>query len=198
MYAGLPPPERPNLPAPVIEYAVLDGAATGQILDELTALYTEVYAEPPYEWGPEYAELFRERFEVQRQQPGFELVTARDAGRLIGVGFGVTLLPTTPWWQNLITPLPAEVTHEYPGRTWALVELLVRAPWRRHHVAQTIHDRLLADRPEERSTLTVLPAAVAAQAAYAKWGWRMVAQKRNPLPGSPVFDVMLKKLRADR
>jgi hypothetical protein len=52
----------------------------------------------------------------------------------------------------------------------------------------------LQDRREERATLTVLPAAEAAQAAYAKWGWRKVAQQRNPLPGSPVFDVMVRML----
>jgi hypothetical protein len=158
--------------------------------------YTEVYAEPPYQWGPEHAELFRERFQVQRRQPGFAAITARNAGEIVGLGFGVTLQPTTPWWQNFIAPLPVEITREYPGRTWALVELLVRAPWRRQHVAQTIHDRLLADRPEERATLTVLPAAAPAQAAYAKWGWRKVVRKRNPLPGSPVFDVLVKGLRA--
>lgn len=197
MYVEPHRPERPNLPSPVIEYQVLNGDAAGQYLDELAALYTEVYAEPLYEWGPEHAELFRERFEVQRRQPGFTLVTARDGRRLIGMGLGVTLQPNTPWWQNLVTPLPVEVTREYPGRTWALVELLVRAPWRRHHVAETIHDQLIADRPEERATLTVLPAAAPAQAAYGKWGWRKVAQKRNPLPGSPIFDVMLKELRRD-
>jgi hypothetical protein len=57
-----------------------------------------------------------------------------------------------------------------------------------------MHDLLLKDRPEERATLTVLPAAAPAQAAYQKWAWRKVAQKRNPLPGSPLFDVMLRDL----
>jgi hypothetical protein len=53
---------------------------------------------------------------------------------------------------------------------------------------------LLKDRAEERATLTVLPAAAPAQAAYRKWGWHQVAQKRNPLPGSPLFDVLIKQL----
>lgn len=106
----------------------------------------------------------------------------------------MTLAPATPWWQNLVTLLPEEVTREYVGRTFALVELLVRRPWRRLHVAETVHDRLIQDRHEERATLTVLPAADVAQAAYAKWGWRKVTQKRNPLPGSPVFDVMVREL----
>jgi len=77
-----------------------------------------------------------------------------------------------------------------------VVELLVRAPWRRRHVAERIHGLLLAGRTEERATLTVLPAAAPALAAYRKWGWRKVAEKRNPLPGAPVFAVMLRDLAA--
>lgn len=163
-------------------------------LGELRALYREVYAEPPYEWGEDHAALFADRFQVQCRQEGFSLVEARDGTELAGFTFGVTLQPTTPWWHNLTTTLPAEITTERPGRTLALVELLVRAPWRRHHIARGIHDLLLKDRREERATLTVLPAAAPAQAAYRKWGWQRVAQKRNPLPGSPVFDVMIKEL----
>ncbi len=180
---------------PELEFHTLGGKQAGQHLDEYSALYREVYAEPPYEWGNAHAELFRERFEVQRQQDGFTLVEARAGTDLVGLSFGVTLGPATPWWQDLLTPLPAEVTREYPGRTFALVELLVRAQWRRQHVASTIHQLLLADRPEERATLTVLPAATAAHAGYRQWGWQSIAQKRNPLPGSPVFDVMVRTLK---
>lgn len=164
--------------------------------DELTAVYREVYAEPPYEWGDEHAELFSKRFAGQCRDAGFSLVEARCDGELVAFGFGVTLAPTTPWWQHLRTPLPEEMTHEHVGRTFALVELLVRQPWRQRRIAESIHARLLHARHEERATLTVLPAAVVAQAAYAKWGWRKVAQKRNPLPGSPVFDVMVRELDA--
>jgi hypothetical protein len=180
--------------SPNVEFAWVDGERAERHLAELTDLYTEVYSEPPYEWGPEQAGLFAERFQVQRRQAGFALVEARDRGRLVGVGFGVTLLPNTPWWQNLITPLDPDVTAEHPNRTFALVELLVRLRWRRRHIAESIHDRLLSDRSEERATLTVLPAAEAARAAYRKWGWRAVARKRNPLPGSPIFEVMVKRL----
>jgi hypothetical protein len=175
-----------------LEFRRLDGEQAGQLLDGLTDLYRDVYAEPPYQWGEEHVALFRERFEVQRRQAGFALVTARAENELVGMVFGVTLQPTTPWWQNLVTPLPDEVTREWEGRTFAVVELLVRAPWRRRHVAQRMHDLLFSDRPEERATLTVLPAAEAAREAYAKWGWQHVALKRNPLPDSPVFEVMVK------
>lgn len=179
---------------PKVEFATIGSKQAGRHLDEMTELYAEVYAEPPYEWGQEQAELFAERFRGQRRQDGFTLIEARDQGQLVGMGFGVTLLPNTPWWQNLTTPVSQDVTTEHPNRTFALVELLVRDPWRRHHIAESMHGRLLADRIEERATLTVSPAAEAAQAAYRKWGWHWVAQKRNPLPGSPIFDVMVKQL----
>jgi GNAT superfamily N-acetyltransferase len=178
-----------------IALRLVNGEEAVQHLDELTALFREVYAEAPYQWGDEHADLFAKRFVGQSRDAGFTLIEARSSGELIGFGFGVTLAPTTPWWQNLLTPLPDETTHEYVDRTFALVELLVRKPWRRRHVAETIHRHLMQDRHEERATLTVLPAADAAQAAYAKWGWQTVAQKRNPLPGSPVFDVLVKELR---
>lgn len=142
--------------------------------------------------------LFAERLQVQRRQDGFALVEARDGPELAGAAFGVTLQPSTPWWHHLTTTLPAEITTEQPGRTFALVEMLVRAPWRRHHIAQAMHDLLLANRSEERATLTVLPAAAPAQSAYRKWGWRKLAQKRNPLPGSALFDVFIRPLSAHR
>jgi hypothetical protein len=173
------------MPAAHITFRAADGEQAAADFGELRALYREVYAEPPYEWGEDHADLFAERFEVQRRQEGFALA---------GFAFGVTLQPSTPRWRNLTTTLPPEVTTKRPGRSFALVELLVWAPWRRQHVAQGLHDLLLHDRPEERATLTVLPAAAPAQAAYRKWGWHRVAQKRNPLPGSPLFDVLVKQL----
>src|SRR6266568_4292735 len=132
-----------------ITFQMIDSEEAAAHLKELRALYREVYADPPYEWGDDHAALFAERFQVQRGQEGF-----------------------------------------------ALVELLVRVRWRRQHIAQTMHDLLLKDRPEERATLTVLPEAAPAQSAYRNWGWRRVAQKRNPLPGSPLFDVLVKPLTA--
>jgi hypothetical protein len=183
------------MPGARVAFRLLNGDQAAEQFGELRALYREVYADPPYEWGDEHADMFAERFVVQCAQPGFALVEARAESGLVGCCFGVTLQPSTPWWQHLLTPLPADVTTERTGRTLAVVEMLVRARWRRQHIAQTMHDMLLQGRPEERATLTVLPAALPALRAYAKWGWRTIAQKRNPLPGSPVFDVLIKELQ---
>jgi len=179
-----------------VDFRLISGDAAAQQVDELTALCREVYAEPPYEWDTEYEELFIKGFAWQRRTEGFGLVEARCGDKLIAFGFGVPLPPTTSWWQQLMTPVSDDITHEHVGRTFALIELLVHKLWRRKHIAETIHHRLMQNRHEERATLTVLPAATAAQAAYAKWGWHKVAQKRNPLPGSPIFDILVKELRA--
>jgi GNAT superfamily N-acetyltransferase len=103
------------------------------------------------------------------------------------------LRPSTSWWRDLTTPLPAEVTAEHPGRTFALTDLLVRASWRRQGIARDLHDLILAGRPEERATLTVLPAASAAQSAFRAWGWHKAGRTR-PEGEGPVLDVLLKTL----
>ncbi len=99
------------------------------------------------------------------------------------------LRPSTSWWRDLTTPVP-EASAEYPGRTFALAGLLVRASWRRQGIGQALHELILAGRPEERATLTVRPAAVPAQNAFQKWGWRKVARTRLPA----LSDVLVIKL----
>jgi GNAT superfamily N-acetyltransferase len=183
---------------PDVGYRRYLGQDIPSIRHTLRSIYSEVYSEPPYQWGDDHTKLFEERLEVQRRQDGFSLVSAEIGGEPIGFIFGVTLRPESPWWSDLLSPIGENVTRESPGRTFAVVELLVRSRWRRGGIGSRLHDMLLTDRPEERATLTVLPEARPAQLAYTKWGWIKVAQKRNPLPGAPVFDVMVKPLAKRR
>jgi GNAT superfamily N-acetyltransferase len=182
---------------PGITFQLLDGRQAAAHADELLALHAEVYADPPYRLAGDAAR-FAERFRVQRRQPGFVLAEARHGGYLVGYAAGMPLRPSTSWWRELTTPLAADVTTEHPGRTFALTELLVRASWRRQGIAAALHDLILAGRPEERATLTVLPGAVPAQNAFAKWGWRKVARTRDSRPGAPVSDVLVTALPAAR
>ena len=92
--------------------------------------------------------------------------------------------------------MPAEVTTEHPGRTFALMEFLVRAPWRRQGIAGSLHDLILDGRPEERATLVIPPGATAAQKAFRTWGWSRVARTRGPDPDRPVLDVLIMALPA--
>src|SRR5580698_6488220 len=158
-------------------FGLLDGAQATADAEDLLALHAEVYGEQPDDG-------FARRFAVLRRQPGFVLAEACHGGYLVGYAFGAPLRPSTSWWRQLTTPLPEEVTTEHPGRTFALVDLLVRASWRRQGIAVTLHDMVLAHRPEERATLTVLPAAVPAQSAFLQWGWRKVARTRGDDPAA--------------
>jgi GNAT superfamily N-acetyltransferase len=130
---------------------------------------------------------------VRRRQPGFVLAEARHGGYLVAYAAGLPLRPSTSWWKDLTTPLPADVTTEYPGRTFALAELLVRASWRRQGIGRALHDLILDGRPEERATVTVPPEAAAAQAAFTRWGWRRIARTRAP--DVPVLDVLITDVR---
>jgi GNAT superfamily N-acetyltransferase len=183
-----PQPDRVDrvvVPATEVTFQLLDGAQAAEQAAELQALHAEVY--PDDDPG-----RFAGRFRVQRRQPGFVLAEARSGGYLVGYAAGMPLRPATSWWRGLTAPLPEEITAEHPGRTFALVDLLVRASWRRQGIARTLHDLVLAGRPEERATVTVLPAAIAAQYALRSWGWRRVGRTRDPDdPGSPVSDVLV-------
>ena len=175
---------------PGITFQLLSGSHAAGHIEEFQALHAEVYAEPPYRRA-EDASQFAARFAVQRRQPGFVLAEARHGGYLTGYASGMPLRPSTAWWRDLTTPLPEEVTAEHPGRTFALAGLLVRASWRRQGIGAALHGLIFTGRPEERATLTVLPAAAAAQHAFRTWGWHKVARTRDPRPGSPVYDVLL-------
>jgi len=171
-------------------FRLLDGAAAAAQGDDLRTLHAEVYADPPYGWC-EGADVFAERFRVQRRQPGFALAAAHRGGYLVGYAAGMPLRPSTSWWRDLTTPLPDDVTAEYPGRTFALLDLLVRASWRRQGIGHALHQLILSSRREERATLTVLPAATAAQSAFHSWGWHKIARTRAAGPGSAVSDVLV-------
>ena len=177
-----------------IHHDLLDGQRAGLLLPELSSLFRQVYAEPPYSLTDEDVSIFQESYRRQVRDEGFALVTATADRHLVGFAFGLPLSPDTSWWSRLLTPLPVDVTKEWPRRTFALIEFGVVKAWRRRGIGRTLHDRLLQPRSEQRATLTVLPDATAAQAAYARWGWQKVAQTRNPLPGDPIFDVLLKQL----
>lgn len=179
-----------------VTYERFGGSNAAEQLDALLPAYEEAYVEPPYCEGPQDIAEFIERFQIQTQRPGFRLVLARDAGKVVGFTFGYRLPADTRWWNNLLEPQPEAFTHEDGERTYVIIELAVRKPWRRHRIAATLHTHLLEGLPVERVTLTMRPEpeAAPAQAAYASWGYRKVGQSQ-PWDEAPVYDAMVLDLR---
>ncbi len=184
-------------PAPEITFDKLDGRQALAQAEQLRALHAEVYADLAPEAGDDGSRIAG-RFGVQCRQPGFALVQARSGGYLIGYAAGMPLRPSTSWWRNLTTPLPDQVTDEHAGRTFAVVELLVRASWRRQGIGRSLHDLLLAGRDEERATVVVPSGAAAAQSAFRSWGWRRIARTRDPGSASATSDVLITTLGHSR
>jgi GNAT superfamily N-acetyltransferase len=183
-----------------LDFRLLDGPHAAGCEQDLVTLQAEIYADPPYNF-PDFIEGFITRSRVERRQPGFVLAGAWHGGYLVGYAAGFPLRPSTSWWRNLTTAAPEEVTAEHTGRTFALTDLAVRASWRRQGIGRTLYDLVVADRPEERATLAVLPGATPAQQAFRQWGWQKVARSRDPRPGPPapdalVYDILVRTLRS--
>jgi ribosomal protein S18 acetylase RimI-like enzyme len=178
------------VPAAEMTFQLLVGPAAAGDAADVHGLHAEVYASLPD--GRHAADArFADRFRVQLRQPGFVLAEARSGGYLVGCAAGMPLRPSTSWWRAVTAPLPEQMTAEYPGRTFALTELLVRPSWRRQGIGRYLHDLILGSRREERATLVVPPAATAAQAAFQSWGWRRVARTLGPESDSPAADVLI-------
>ncbi len=173
-----------------VTFRLLEGRQSAEHVAELQAIHAQVYADPPYRRDADAAQ-FADRLLVQSRQPGFVIAEARHGGYLVGYAAGMPLRSATSWWRDLTTTLPDGLTAEHPGRTFALVELLVRASWRRQGIGRTLHDLILRGRPEERATLVVAPAATAAQQAFRSWGWRRIARTRDPADPASVADVLM-------
>ncbi|WP_181785634.1 GNAT family N-acetyltransferase [Streptomyces phytophilus] len=173
-----------------------EGAAAAEKLEAFLPAYREVYVEPPYCEGPDDVAGFVELFAVQAGRPGFRVALAVGGGEVVGFAYGFRLPPDTGWWRNLLQPPPPGFAAEDGQRTFAVIELAVRKPWRRQGVARRLHAALLGGLAVERVTLTVRPEpeAVPAQAAYESWGYRKLG-KSQPGAAAPVYEAMVLQLR---
>jgi ribosomal protein S18 acetylase RimI-like enzyme len=176
-------------------FELLDGRQAAELAADVQALHAEVY--PASGSGQDAADGFAARLLVQRRQPGFALAVARSGGYLVGCAAGMPLRLSTSWWRDLTTKLPDELTAEHPGRTFALTELIVRAPWRRQGIGRALHDLLLDGRAEERATL-VVPSASAAAQSFQRWGWHRVGRTQDREAGGPAADVLIADLPLGR
>ena len=173
----------PSWSAPGVTLDLHDGRQTAVRETELVTLHDEVAGDDAD---------FTRRLGVWRRQPGFALAEASHGGYLVGYGCGIPLRSSTDWWRELTAPLPAAITDEHPGRTFALTQLLVRSSWRRQGIAGELLELILDGRAEERATVKLPPSAAAAQAAFRNWGWTKVGRARGS--AGSVADILTRPL----
>lgn len=157
------------------------------LLDQMADLYVEVYAEPPYDSGPLWQrDAFLDRTRRQAARPGFAIVLAWSEDKeLIGYSFGLPF-EKGRWWSGNASQPPDEVQS---ASKFALIELILRKPWRGRGIGRQMHDLLLAGRPEQYAILTAVPTSAARQ-LYQRWGWSQVGTARHT-PDSPILDALV-------
>ncbi|MGH8906949.1 MAG: GNAT family N-acetyltransferase [Egibacteraceae bacterium] len=163
------------------------------LLQIVRPLYAEIYAEPPYCEGATEVDDVVSGWPATVDQPGFRLTLAHVDDEPAGFAFGFRLHPDTDWWRGLLDPLPAEEVREDGQRTFVVIELAVRTPYRRQGIGRALHETLLAHRPEKRVALLVRPEADPANAAYAVWGYRPLGRLR-PFENAPLYVAMTRRL----
>jgi ribosomal protein S18 acetylase RimI-like enzyme len=185
-----------TLGSPAFARTQIDGrAASERLFEPICALYDQVFSQPPFRWTDEESQHHRKLLSDLMEEPTFGIASAEAGGRLAGFGYGYQLRPDTRWWQNFLEPVPDELAREWPGRTFALIDLAVDQAWRGQGLGRKLTEMLLGSRAEQRATLSVQPTAVDTQAFYVHLGWHKVGRKKMP-PGvvSPFFDIYVVEL----
>ncbi|MBQ0900981.1 GNAT family N-acetyltransferase [Micromonospora sp. U21] len=167
-----------------VTYTVRTGSSAAPLFPPLVELYAVVYAEPPYEEGPEQVSRFANGLPTEAARPGFTLVAAEDDGALIGAAYGWTMLAGR-WWSQADQDPPADVL---VADKLAVMEWIVAPDRRREGVGSGLMARLLDGRHERYATLASDPRA-AARRMYARAGWRQVA--RSTMPDGTPMDLLL-------
>lgn len=182
-------------PRETITVERMGGSAAALAEDAFGLVYADVFAEPPYnETADDVAATFR-HFRCQTRKPTFRAALAHtEGGEPVGMAYGYPVEPDTRWWDELTEPVPEDMRREDGHRTFGLMELAVRGPWRGQGVARRLHESLLDGIKAERVLLNVHPDSQAASAAYRAWGYCKIGEAR-PWQGPDLYDVMLLDLR---
>jgi ribosomal protein S18 acetylase RimI-like enzyme len=174
-----------------------DTKQAAALLAPICALYDTVFSQPPFRWTDDESEHHRQSLLRLIASPEFALVTAEAAGKLVGFAYGIALRPDTQWWSGMTEPLPDELTTEWKGRTFAIIDVAVGEDYRKQGIGRALMGALLASRPEQRATLTVQPVATDTKEFYEHLGWQRMGTTRAPAGAvSPYFDVYLFPLHA--
>jgi hypothetical protein len=174
---------------PAVRCRRYTAADLADIRGALVGIYAEVYADRLHQ--PFLTvESFQDRLASHASQPNWEAVVGYIEEQPVGYAYGASRAASTGFWQQVAPTPDADFARETANRTFALFELMVRAPWRKTGVSRTLHDELIHGRNEERICLFVEHDHPKVHALYEKWGYAQVGVSR-PRPDAPLYDVMI-------
>ncbi|MFD8147814.1 GNAT family N-acetyltransferase [Streptomyces sp. NPDC059708] len=164
-----------------------------QVAASLLAVYAQV--REPLLHLPNYAvPTVAERLERYGRTPGFGAVLAFDGeDRPVGYAYGNTVEAGDLWWRRMSRVDEAHTREP----ALALREIGVTVPHRGTGLARSLHDTLLAGRPEPSASLMVNPEAGDGKVrrVYESWGYTAIGTCRLS-PDSPLLTAMIRDLRA--
>ncbi|MFR9754058.1 N-acetyltransferase family protein [Nocardia sp. 004] len=181
-----------ELSDPVVSVPGADRVAA--LIDPICILYDAVFSGSPHFWDDSVQH--RQAMRQLVSESDFGLTIAEAEGALVGFAYGHTLRNNL-WWRGFRDPVPEQVTREWPGRTFAVIDIAVDDHHRRRGIGTQLMELLLHDRSEERATLAVVPAAVDAHVFYEQSGWQFVGRQDSPPDSgwlSPQFDIYVRAL----
>lgn len=175
----------------------LEGPATvRENFEAVCSLFAAVFGAPPLNRPPETLAYQRESLRSLIDEPSFAMATAWDEDTLVGFAYGYGLRGHSRWWDEMLTPVTDEITREWDGRTFVVIDMAVAHAHQGHGVGRALLDTLLAARPEERASLSVVPDNEPAHGFYRHLGWEYIGRvKGAPHHTAPFFDHYLLSLR---
>lgn len=157
------------------------------LLDVYAEIYTPDNTDDPFT----SVDRFATGLDNWSSRPGWSCAVGYDDDQVVGYTYGAPLPANARWWSGLINPVDENLVRETGTRTYALSELMVRAPWRKTGTARHLHDALLEKRPEQRATLLVRQAHPKVHSLYTRWGWTTVGDLRPRIEHAPLMHAML-------
>ena len=147
--------------------------------DDVWPCYRQVFG------GFDDLNAFRaELFDRHARREGFCLVTASDAGTVVGFSWGY-IGQRGQFWSDLVgEALPDDIVNQWIGGHFEFVELAVSASFRGRGLGVVLHDRLLADVERRCLLSTVDDPADPAVRLYLRAGWHRLGTLR---PGVQVM-----------
>lgn len=165
------------------------------VYEPVCQLFAAVFGAPPLNRSPQTLASQRRSLRALMTERTFGLATAWDGAQLVGFAYGHAVAADSRWWDGLLEPVEAEITREWDGRTFAVIDMGVAQSHQATGVGRQLLETLLTSRPEERASLSVVPDNDRAHGFYRHLGWRYVGRVQGaPEHTSPFFDMYVHNL----